>query len=159
VKSRLIASVALGAAIVLGTTGCAFITEQATTEIYSPADGVNVPDSGPLKVRNVLILSEAEGEPGSMIAAIVNETDESHTLNIELGEGSSAQKATVRVPANSSLSLGNPADDTDPLALDTIDSPPGSTIPVYFQSGDAEGVLYQVPVLDGELDYYSDLMP
>lgn len=158
-KSRLLASAALGAAVLLGTTGCAFITEQATTLTYSPADGVNIPDSGPLKVRNALIVSEAEGEAGSLIAAIVNETDEAQTLNIELGEGASAQKATVRVPAQSSVSLGNPSDDTDPLTIDEVDGPPGSTVPVYFQSGDAEGVLYQVPVLDGELDYYNELLP
>jgi hypothetical protein len=159
VNSRLIASVALGAAVLLGTTGCAFITPQATTEIYSPADGVNIPDSGPLKVRNALIVSEEEGEAGNLIAAIVNETDESQTLNIELGEGADAQKATVRVPARSSVSLGNPSDETPPLELEAVPGPPGSTVAVYFQSGDAEGVLYQVPVLDGSLDYYNELLP
>lgn len=158
-NSRLLASVALGAAVLLGTTGCAFITHQATTEIYTPSDGVNIPASGPLKVRNVLIVSEAEGEAGNMIAAVVNESDESHTLNIEVGEGSDAQQATVRVPARSSVSLGNPSDDTPPLELDAVPGPPGSTVPVYFQSGDAEGVLYQVPVLDGSLDYYNELLP
>jgi len=51
VKSRLIASVALGALVVLGTSGCAMLSTQATTIPYSPADGVNIPDSGPLQVR------------------------------------------------------------------------------------------------------------
>ncbi|MCK6067515.1 MULTISPECIES: DNA modification methylase [Microbacterium] len=158
-KPRLIASAALGVAVLLGATGCAFITPQATTIVYSPADGVNIPDSGPLKVRNVLIVSEGDGEAGNMIAAIVNETDEPHTLNIELGEGASVEKATVRVPAKSSLSLGNPSDDTPPLELENIEGPAGSTVPVYFQSGDSEGVLYEVPVLDGALDYYNELLP
>ena len=40
--SRLMASVALGAAVLLGTAGCAMLATQATTLPYSPADGVNV---------------------------------------------------------------------------------------------------------------------
>jgi hypothetical protein len=157
VKSRLIASAALGAAVLLATTGCAFITEQATTIQYSASDGVNIPSTGPLKVRNALVVSEEEGGPGSLIAAIVNETSESHTLNLEIGDGADAQKATVRVPANSSVSLGD--GDTAPLTIDAVPVAPGANLPVYFQSGDSQGVLYQVPVLDGGLDYYGELLP
>jgi hypothetical protein len=159
VKSRLIASVALSAAVLLGTSGCALVSTQATEIPYSPGDGVNIPDSGPLKVRNALIITDSEGETANMIAAIVNETDEPQTLRLELGEGSTAQTATVRVDAGETISLGDTEDDTPPLELDEIDGAPGSTVPVYFQSGDSEGVLYEVPVLDGELDYYNDLLP
>ena len=42
-NSRSLASLALGGLLLLGTTGCAAITHQATTIQYSPADGVNVP--------------------------------------------------------------------------------------------------------------------
>jgi hypothetical protein len=65
----------------------------------------------------------------------------------------------VTVEANSTLSLGNPSSNTAPLLIDEVDGPPGSTVTVYFQSGDAEGIEYQVPVLDGELDYYGELLP
>jgi hypothetical protein len=157
VNRRLIASVALGAAVLLGTTGCAMISTQATTLPYSPGDGVNIPESGPLAVRNVLIVAEEEGGEGNLVAAVVNPTDEAHTLNIELGEGAAAQSLTVRVPARETVSLGSP--DEPPLPLDEVDGPPGSTVPMYFQSGEAEGVLFQVPVLDGELDYYGELIP
>ncbi len=60
-KSRLIASLAVGALVLLGTTGCAMLSTQATTIPYSPSDGVNIPDSGPLQVRNALIVSDEEG--------------------------------------------------------------------------------------------------
>lgn len=158
-KSRRIASVALGAVVVLGTSGCAMLSTQATTIPYSPGDGVNIPDSGPLQVRNVLIVSEGDNEAGNLIAAVVNPTDESHTLSVEIGEGSAAETATVRVPAKTTVSLGAPDGETPPLLLEAIDGLPGSTVPVYFQSGDGEGVLYQVPILDGALDYYSELLP
>ena len=156
-KSRLIASLALGALVVLGTSGCAMLSTQATTIPYSPSDGVNIPDSGPLQVRNVLIVSDETGVDGNLVAAIVNATSESHTLNIEYGEGSSKSSETIRVPANTTVSLGTA--ETDPLLLEGIVTKPGANLPMFFQSGDSDGVLFDVPVLDGALDYYGDLLP
>lgn len=159
-KTRLIASIAVGAAVVLGTTGCNLIAPQATTIDYSASDGVNVPAAaGPLHVRNALIVADEEGTTGNLVAAIVNDTTDSLTLRIEVGEGSSAVKTDVTVPANRTLSLGDLTSDTEPLRLDDIEAVPGSTIPVYFQSGDGEGSLMQVPVLDGALEYLSPLAP
>lgn len=158
-KSRLIASIVVGAAVVFGTTGCNLIAPQATTIDYSASDGVNVPSSGPLEVRNALIVANEEGTEGNFVAAIVNATDSQETLRIEVGEGSSAVRASVNVPANRTLSLGDLANDVEPLLLEGIDAAPGSTVAVYFQSGDSEGALIEVPVLDGALDYLSDLEP
>ncbi|SDG92941.1 DNA modification methylase [Microbacterium pygmaeum] len=153
-KSRLIASLAIGALVVFGTSGCAMLSTQATTIPYSPADGVNVPNGGPLEIRNVLIVANEEGTEGNLVAAIVNTTDKAQTLSIEYGDGGSE---SIRVRANEILSLGT--EDTDPLLLEDIDTMPGADIPMYFQSGDAEGVTVAVPVLDGSLSYLSDLVP
>lgn len=155
-KSRLIASFALGALVVLGTTGCAMLSTQATSLQYSASDGVNIPDSGPLQVRNVLIVSDEEGADGVLVAAIVNATTESHTLTIEYGEDSKNTE-TIRVPANTTVSLGT--EETEALPLEGIDTKPGANLPMFFQSGDSDGVLFDVPVLDGALDYYGDLLP
>jgi len=157
VKLRFIASIAIGAAVVLGTAGCSMISSQATTIPYSAAEGVNVWGSGPLQVRNALIVANEDGSEGNFVAAIVNQTDESQTLNLEFGEGSGVVEKTVRVPADSVVSLGT--EDTEPLLIEGLDTLPGSDIPVYFQSGDAEGVLISVPVLDGGLEYLAPLVP
>ncbi|WP_127476225.1 DNA modification methylase [Microbacterium sulfonylureivorans] len=156
-NSRLIASIAVGAALALGTTGCAMISPQATTIEYSAAEGVNVYDAGPLDVRNAFIVANEDGSEGNFVAAIVNQTDESHTLRIELGEGSSTIPLTVRVPANTTISLG--ADGEDPILVQNLDTPAGADIPGYFQSGDGDGTLTSVPVLDGELPYLAPLVP
>lgn len=156
-KSRLIASLAVGAIVVLGSSGCAMLSTQATQIQYAPSDGVNIPDSGPLQVRNVLIVSDEEGVDGNLVAAIVNQTSDSHTLTIEYGEGSSKSTEEIRVPANTVLSLGT--EETEPLLLEGIDTKPGANLPMFFQSGDGEGVLFEVPVLDGALDYYGELLP
>ena len=130
---RLIASLAIGAAVVLGTTGCSMISTQATTIPYSAAEGVNVWGSGPLEVRNALIVANEDGSEGNFVAAIVNQTDESHTLHIEFGEGDDTIEQTVRVPANSVVSLGT--EDTEPLLIEGLDTLPGADIPGYLPVG------------------------
>ena len=103
-KTRLIASLAVGAAVVLGTTGCNILAPQATTIDYSASDGVNVPaDSGPLHIRNALIVANEDGTTGNFVAAVVNDTAQQLTLRIEVGEGSSMVRSAVNVPANLSL--------------------------------------------------------
>ncbi|WP_243073884.1 DNA modification methylase [Microbacterium sp. SS28] len=154
-KPRLIASLALGAVVLLGTTGCAMLSTQATTLPYSPADGVNVPDSGPLEVRNALLVTNEEGEDANFLAAIINSSDETQTLHLEFGEENPIEE-TVRVPAHTTVSLGVTE---DALLIEGIDAPAGSDVLVYFQSGDAEGVQVAVPVLDGALDYLAPFVP
>lgn len=154
-KSRLIASLALGALVLFGTTGCAMLSTQATTLPYSPADGVNVPDSGPVLVRNALFVADESGKDANFIAAIINDTEDSQTLHIEIGEKSPIKK-TVRVPANTTISLGVT---DDPLLVEGLDVKPGADVMVYFQSGDVEGVQLAVPVLNGALDYLAPFVP
>ena len=155
-KPRLIASIVIGGALVLGTTGCSMISPQATTIEYSAAEGVNVPISGPLEVRNAYIVATEDGSLGNLVAAVVNRTDESHTLNIEVGDGSGATQLELRVQARTTISLGA---DEEPLLIEGLDTPPGADIPGYFQSGDAEGTLVSLQVFDGTLDYLADLVP
>jgi hypothetical protein len=161
VKSRLIATVALGAALALGTTGCGMLVPQGTTVQYSPADGMSVPvTSGPIQVRNVLIVATEDGSEGNLVAALVNPTDAPHVLSMEVGEGAGATALEVRVPARGSVSIGGSGEQgVDPILVERLDTPPGATIPVYFQSGDGEGARVDVPVLDGSLDYLADLVP
>ena len=153
--SRVMASVALGAVLLLGTTGCAMLSTQATTLPYSPADGVNVPDAGPLLIRNALLVTDEEGEDANFLAAIINPTDESQSLTLEFGEEDPISQ-TVRVPANTTVSLGVT---DDALLIEGLDAQAGSDVLVYFQSGDDEGVEAAVPVLDGGLDYLSEFVP
>jgi hypothetical protein len=155
VKSRLIASIAVGAAVILGASGCAMISPQTTTVPYSPSDGINVPDvpGAPLQVRNALVITNA-GVAGNLVAAIVNQTDRDETLTINISD--TAVSKTVDVPANSTVSLGT--EDTPPLPL-AVRTKPGATVLMEFQSGDAQGVKVHVPVLNGTLPYYKTLVP
>lgn len=152
-NSRLLTSLALGVTLVLGTAGCSVITTQATTIPYSAADGVNIPDSGPLLVRNALLVADESGEKANFLAAIVNDSDSAETLLV----GLDGATQTVRVPARSAISLG--FDGSEPLLFPRIDSTPGTNVELTFQSGTGEGVAYLVPVLDGGLEYLAEFVP
>ncbi|MFH8249397.1 DNA modification methylase [Microbacterium sp. B2969] len=154
-KSRFIASLALGAAVLMGTTGCAMLATQATTIPYSPADGRNVPESGPILIRNALFVADESGQDANFLAALINQTDKSQTLHLEIGDEKKISK-TVRVPAGETVSLGVTE---DPLLVEGLDVKPGADVLVYFQSGDAEGIAVSIPVLDGALDYLSPFVP
>ncbi|CAH0153020.1 DNA modification methylase [Microbacterium foliorum] len=153
-KSRLVASAAISALVLLGATGCTFISPQATKIEYSASDGVNVLDSdGPIDVRNAFIVASEDGTVGNFIGAVVNPSSEKATLTITVGD---LDPLTVTVPAGKTLSYGA---DQEPLRIEDLDAKPGSTIEIHFQSGDGAGTRTAVPVLDGTLPYYSDLVP
>ncbi|MGV9194580.1 DNA modification methylase [Microbacterium sp. MC2] len=152
-KSRVLASVALGAALALGASGCSMMAPQATTIPYSPGDGVNIPPSGPLDVLNALVVADDEGTNGNLLAAVVNDTDETQTLTIGVG----GTTHTVRVAADTVMSFGY--DGVEPLLLEGIDTKPGANLDMTFQSGDGTGVEMAVPVLDGRLDYLAEFVP
>lgn len=153
-KSRLVASAALSALVLLGATGCTFITPQSTKIEYAASDGVNISDEdGPIDVRNALVIATEDGSIGNFIAAIVNPTDEKATLTVTV-EG--VDPFAITVPAGGSISLGA---DEEPLRIVGLDTKPGATVEIHFQSGDSTGVKSDVPVLDGSLPYYADLVP
>ncbi|MET0813224.1 MAG: DNA modification methylase [Microbacterium sp.] len=156
-KPRLIASIAVGAAVLLGTSGCTFMTPQSTGIQYSAAEGVNVYASGPLQVRNAFIVANEDGSEGNFVAAIVNDTDERHTLTVSIGPEGDTIDLRIPVPANSVLSLGS--DETDPILVEGVTMLPGADIPGFFTSGDEEGALVSLPILDGQLEYLADLVP
>ena len=153
-KSRLVASAAISALVLLGATGCTFITPQATKTEYAASDGVNVSDQdGPIAVRNALIIANEDGTVGNFVGAVVNPSQDRATLTVAL-EGGDPFESTV--PAGGTISFGA---DEEPVEITGLDTMPGATIPMHFQSGDSAGVTTEIPVLAGTLPYYWDLAP
>ncbi|WP_197517369.1 DNA modification methylase [Microbacterium karelineae] len=153
-KSRTIASLAATGIVLLTATGCGAMTVQATTFEYTASDGVNLPASdGPgLEVRNALVVADHDGADGNFIAVLINETDAEQTLALDWETGD----ATIAVPAGETLSLGAGAEPELLAGLDTI---PGSTLSMYLQAGEAQGVEIEVPVLNNCLTEYAALAP
>lgn len=153
IAPRLIAAVALGAAVMLGTAGCTFMTPQDTAHISAVSDGVNVPSTGgPVVVRNALVVATDDGSDGNLIAALVNESDKGASVSIDV----KGHQFTVRVPAGERVSLGA---DEEPLLIEGLDVKPGATVEVLFQSGGDDAEPVKIPVLDGTEPFYKDLVP
>ncbi|WP_040166233.1 hypothetical protein [Microbacterium gorillae] len=152
-KSRALASIALGAAIMLGATGCSMISPQATTLHYSAAEGINVPDSsGPVQIRNAFFVV-GEDDTANLVAAFINPTDKDATVTVAIEDH--ATPLTVKVPAGQTVSYGVDQE----LTVEGFTVPIGSTATVAFTSGDGESATEEVPVLDGSLDYLKGAVP
>ena len=159
--SRALASIALGAAVILGATGCNMISPQATTIPYSAAEGINIDDaSGPVKVRNLFIVADESGENGNLIGSFINNTDEEHTVSIQIGEGSDAISVEVKVDgASSTVSLGGDGENgQEPLLLEGLNADVGGTVVSNITSG-GETVTTHLTVLEGKLSYLENLAP
>jgi hypothetical protein len=151
VKARLAASAALALGIAIGGSGCAMITYQATTEKYDPSDGVSA-DLGSLAIRNMLVVSD-DGREGNMVLSVTNSGTEDATLEIQVA----GETVEVDVEAGQTVSPG--AGDEEPVLVERLDAEVGGLVPVFLTSDGVEGREISVPVLDGRLPEYEDLVP
>lgn len=159
-RARRAASVVLAAAVLLSTAGCTFFAPQTTLKPYEPSDGVNT-QIGDVYIRNVLLLADHHGD-ASLLANVVNESDNGVKVSFQYeGENSDGDKGKVdtSVFANPGKvsSLGGFQDDQ--VVLKGIDAEPGTLFPIFVQYGDQTGKQLMVPVLDGTLKPYDELLP
>ena len=156
-KTRLVASVALAGALLLGTTGCTLFATQGTLVPYQPSDGVAA-NVGDVKVRNLLGLSD-NGEDVALVMSIINAGTLTATVNFQYEDSSGTkQTLSVVVKPNSSVHVGGSGDDASAILRDA-GATVGGTIPIYVQYGEKQGQQVQVPVLDGQTEAYTDLLP
>ncbi|WP_051427338.1 hypothetical protein [Arthrobacter sp. H20] len=146
-------SLAAGAALVavLGATGCSVTSEQATTIQYAASDGI-VAEAGPLELRNVMVITSGEGEPGTILGTVFNPSDSAVQLTIE-GENSSAD---ITVPAEGKWVFED--ETTDDGILEGVSEIPGALVDLNFVVN-SETVELRVPVLDGTLEEYREYVP
>lgn len=154
-KARIAASVLLAAGLLVGTAGCNLVAPQATTKHYDASDGVSA-DLGSVDVRNALIVSE-DGELGNLVVTMINTGPESASVTVQYESAGDKATETLTLPANSTVPFG--VDPAEAITLVDMGSQPGALLPVYFQSGDAEGKQLLVPVLDASLPEYAGLLP
>jgi hypothetical protein len=152
VKLRAAAAAAIAALVILGVSACAPI---ASLKHYDPSDGVST-TVGQVKVLNALVLSKS-GKDGNLLFSAYNPTSELIQLNVQYG--ASADRTTVHaaLPPDTTTNFGYGK--KGQFLLSGIDVKPGSLAHVYFQYGDEEGSQLTIPVLDGSLPQYQNLLP
>ncbi|WP_285314412.1 hypothetical protein [Pseudarthrobacter sp. fls2-241-R2A-168] len=150
------AKLALTAAAIgvgLLTAGCGYITPQQTNHQYSASDGIRA-DLGPLQLRNILIVSSGEDEPGRVIGAVYNSSSKDVTLKLNGAEGSQTE---VPVKANSYTLLN---ENSDEAILSTSGGAPGSLVDIKVtEDGTNVSNTVKVPVLDATLPEYKEYLP
>lgn len=153
-RRRAVASVAVAALVLLGTSACNFVAPQATTDNYAPSDGTQT-TVGDVKVLNAMLITE-DGEEASLVAHVVNRSKSRVQFKVQYKSGSEDVDKKFTVGAGEVQNLGG---DGMELTLQNIDAKPGDLFPIYLQYGDAEGKELLVPVLDGTLPEYEALLP
>ena len=146
------ATAALGIGL-LSVTGCGYTNPQATAKQYSASDGTQA-NVGPLQLRNMMIVSGGEDQPGRVIGAVYNSSSEDVTLTIV---GAAGSQTRVPVKQNSYTLLN---DSTDEAILSTAGGAPGSLVEVSItEDGTNQNAKFKVPVLDGTISDYKQYLP
>lgn len=145
-------SAVVAAAAVLGLlTGCDLFAPQDTKYIHETADGVNG-EIRTIFIGNAVLLTADATSPTSLVATLVNQGGSSEHVKISTHAGSQ----TVTVKPAESVQVG--ASDGQSVTFDGLGAAPGSLAPVTFEAGGMTETL-DVPVLDGSLPQYRDLVP
>lgn len=153
-RRRAVASVAVAALVLLGTSACNFVAPQATLEVYDASDGTSA-NVGDLRVLNAMLITET-GDEANLVASVVNQSGDRVRLKLQYESGSEKVDKRITVGAGEVQDLGPSGLG---ISLEEIDAKPGDLFPVYLQYGDVEGEQLLVPVLDGTLPQYADLLP
>ncbi len=144
-KARLAVSAVLVALLAAGTTGCTFMTPQATTQDYDASDGIGT-TVGDVRVNNALLVSE-DGKNASLVISLHNSSDYGAQVNVQYENAAKTKvNDSIFVNSRSVTSLG--ADGTSSVVLTDIDAPTGSLFPVFIQYGDETGKQLWLPVLE-----------
>lgn len=138
---------------VVGTlllAGCSATNPITTQDDYDASDGVGI-ELGDVRLINVLVLGEGEGEPGVVVGSLTNEGDDADvTLALD---GSEASR--ISIDAGETLLIGGA--DGEEVEVEALPGPPGSFVDLTVSSG-AGTITVGVPVLDGTLPEYAEYM-
>ncbi|MES1169184.1 MAG: hypothetical protein ABUL47_00685 [Leifsonia sp.] len=151
-KVRAGVAAAIAALVLLAVAACAPI---ASLKHYDPSDGVST-TVGQVKVLNALVLTKS-GAYGNLLFSAYNPTDSEIRLNVQYGDDGNRTTvhATLKPDTTTDFGYGKHGQ----FLLSGLDTKPGSLTHIYFQYGDEEGSQITVPVLDGSLPQYQNLLP
>ncbi|WP_449386320.1 hypothetical protein [Cellulomonas soli] len=146
------AALALGVLAAPVLSACSATNPLQTAEDYSAADGVGT-TLGDVRAVNLLVVTAAEGEPGVLIGSLANDGDSATPVTLTV-EGT---ETTVKVPADGVVTFGGA--DGQTFEIDSVQAAPGALTTVTIATGASGSDELDVPVLDGTLPEYADLVP
>lgn len=154
-KSRVAASIALAAALMLGATGCTFSANIATEKPYDPSDGVGA-EVGELSIRNALLIGD-DPEELNLVMTVVSAADTDRRVTVQWEADGERVTEEIFVGANGRTAFGGP--EQDQVLITGSGATIGGLVPVFFAYPGTEGVEVLIPVLDGSLPEYELYIP
>jgi hypothetical protein len=137
---------------VAGLTGCSEFSEQTTTLQYAPADGTQLDLGDNVGVRNAILLSDGNGEPGSLLVTVYNYGRDGATVTFA-GNGIDG---SFPLDPGQVLMIGPEGEEQ--LRVDSVSERPGELVPLQVSAGSTTEEL-KVPVLDGTQPEFEELVP
>jgi len=145
------AALALAGAAALALAGCSATNPVTTTKAYAASDGVNQ-SLGALTFGNLLVLTAAKDDPGTVLGSVTNAASRDASVTI----GIAGDETAITVPAGGTVLLGPEA---TAVPLGSVPAPPGALAELVLASTTDGSVSVRVPVLDGTLSQYATLVP
>ena len=145
--ARTAASVVVAAFLLVGISGCTFVTPQATLIEYNPGNGV-AGRVGSVDLRNVVAVTADDGETVSLLITLINSGSDDASVRLQFESDGEPRTDVKAVNAGELVSFGNEGDDQ--IVIPSAGVTLGALMPVYAQYGDNEGVQLMVPVLPAE---------
>ena len=116
---------------------------------YQPADGVAV-DLGDVQIRDLVVVSGAKGDVGTLSGMVVNKGTTSVTITFSAGAagatGATGESATAQAPADRQTRLSG-VEGAPPITLPSIDAAPGGVVKVTVSTPAGGASEVSVPVL------------
>jgi len=141
---RKFATVAVAASLLLGTAGCTFITPTASRIDYAPSDGTQA------------TLQNGNGH-AALFGSLVNRGVSSTSVKLQYTDATTNEKKEVFYTLLPQQKLDFGYNGASALNFN-LGGKPGQTVTVFVVAGTETGVAMNVPVLDGTLSEYSDLV-
>lgn len=134
----------------LALVGCSFGDDDVDNAASN--DGLRV-ELGDLLMSDIMVLSSAEGQPGTVLGAVANNGEQAVDVSIGLPD---AQAPSFAVGPGETVLLG-PED--HPVPIDSVPARPGATVELVIATGRYGSRSVPAPVLDGTFPRYADLVP
>lgn len=154
-RARIAASVALAAALLLGTSGCTFFTAQSTTKAYDASDGVSAA-VGNIKAENAILIS-TDGQRASLLINLINDGEAPVSVKIQYTGTEGSVTTHYNLAGREAVTFGTK--NAPKIIFDNINTEPGALFPVFIQYGTKTGQQIMVPVLNGTQAEYEGLAP
>ena len=153
---RKLAAVALAAGVLVSATGCSFNPHPESLQSYAPSDGSGI-DIYPAKhnehiaIRNFMILTD--GTSSKLYGSVINSGRQTQTITIQTTDGVSEN---IVVKPGERVAVGADGGFASTLVLtgkagDLVDFK-------VTADGGKNWQTISVPVLDGTIDYYKELV-